>query len=78
MLCRKTLGHDAKDRVLFGNALSSLGSIGSGQAEGERGEGGKQWCQKHVNGTEDLRQHRAAQKPSGQAGENAKGYCMWG
>lgn len=31
----------------------------------------------HVNDT-DLRQHRAAQKPSEQAGENAKGYCMWG
>lgn len=77
MLCRETLGHDAKDRVLFGNALSSLGNIGSGQAEGERGEGGKQWYQKHVNDT-DLRQHRAAQKPSGQAGGNAKGYCIWG
>ena len=40
MLCRETLGHDAKAGVLFGNALSCLGSIGSGQAEEERrGEG---------------------------------------
>lgn len=73
MLCKETLGHDA-----LGMLFLVWEALALARLKGRGGGAGKQWCQKHVNGTEDPRQHRAAQKPSRQAGEDAKGYCTWG
>lgn len=37
VLCRETLGHDAKDRVLFGNALALARLKGREEREGSSG-----------------------------------------